>query len=497
MSVSSTPDNISAWRFKVFLGLFFAAIIAGKFMYSYQDVLIDPDSWWHIKTGMDTLANGRLPLTDSYSHTFFGRPWIAKEWLSQVLMALAFLGGKWNGVSLLTAAAISGTGFAVYMSLAAKLRPHLALVVTMISMVPSSAVFLARPHMMVMLIVVVWTAIIFRTADELKPPRFSALILLVLWSNLHSSFTLGMVIAGFGLLHVVEQTRFSNRPLIARWAVFVLMCPLVALIHPYFYQPFVISIEMMRGNEATQFITEWQPFNAQTAMIPEGVIILYLLAFLMLRLKLSWSKALFILFSLHMMLTHFRFSYVFFMLVPISVASELALRFPGVSAETWVSQKRDAIEAFAARYFGPIVLASSVVAVVAGSIFLNLKSIQPAPEHGPVDAIAFAQTHELTGNVFNYYDFGGPLIFHGIKTFIDGRAEQIFLDGFITKVIASASPGGEQKFQELLKDYSIDWSILPPGDARIDLLDTYPDWQRAYADKYAVIHVRKDFKTLQ
>ena len=44
-----------------------------------------------------------FPETDGFSHTFFGKPWIAKEWLSQVLLALAFEIGGWPGVVMLTA----------------------------------------------------------------------------------------------------------------------------------------------------------------------------------------------------------------------------------------------------------------------------------------------------------------------------------------------------------------------------------------------------------
>jgi len=40
-------------------------------------ILNDPDSHWHLHVGQELLATGTLPRTDSYSHSFAGRPWIA------------------------------------------------------------------------------------------------------------------------------------------------------------------------------------------------------------------------------------------------------------------------------------------------------------------------------------------------------------------------------------------------------------------------------------
>ena len=59
-------------------------------------LLADPDTHWHITVGNWILTHGSVPVADSYSYTFTGQPWIAKEWLSQVLLALAF-NHRWLG----------------------------------------------------------------------------------------------------------------------------------------------------------------------------------------------------------------------------------------------------------------------------------------------------------------------------------------------------------------------------------------------------------------
>lgn len=483
--------TLTARRFVICLGLFFAAAIGFKYAYSYDGTLLDPDSWWHIKTGADIMAAGKLPVTDSYSHSFFGKPWIAKEWLSQIIIALAYAASGWNGVALLAALAATATAYAFYCSLAAALRPHLAVIIAVCSVTLASNVFVARPHMLAMVVVVVWTTLLFRAADALKPPRLIWLALLVLWSNLHSSFTLGMVIAGFAALHMAEQTRLRDRALLARWAIFLLLCPLAALIHPYTYEPFRISLEMMRGNEATAFILEWQPFNAQTDKLYEYFLLICLFALLKLRLELSWSKIAFILFTLHMFLTHGRFSYVFFLLAPIAIAADLARQYPRISAETWKLQARDRIENFVAKRFAPLVTASAAACALAAGLYLAMPGMLPPSFSYPKGAMAYVLSQKPKGNVFNHYNFGGVLVFHDIKTLIDGRTDQIFLQGFATKTTESAKQGKEIQFAELLKDYKIDWTMLPPADARVEILKKDPDWLLAYSDADAVIQIRR------
>src|SRR5271167_4840441 len=70
-----------------------------------QRVFIDGDTNWHVAAGRWILLHRTVPLTDPFSFTFAGKPWIAHEWLSEVLMALAFLAGGWSGVVLLIGAA--------------------------------------------------------------------------------------------------------------------------------------------------------------------------------------------------------------------------------------------------------------------------------------------------------------------------------------------------------------------------------------------------------
>src|SRR3569623_2704296 len=73
-------------------------------------VLNDSDSWWHVTAGQWILSHHAVPHTDPFSFTFAGKPWIAHEWLSEIIMACAFV-AQWRGLMLLTVAACGVTAW--------------------------------------------------------------------------------------------------------------------------------------------------------------------------------------------------------------------------------------------------------------------------------------------------------------------------------------------------------------------------------------------------
>ena len=94
-----------AWR-AAFPWLVAAAVYAMLQLLG-QRLLNDPDSYWHLVVGQQILATWSFPHADTYSHTMAGAPWIAKEWLSQVIYATAYALGGWTAVVAAAAAAIA------------------------------------------------------------------------------------------------------------------------------------------------------------------------------------------------------------------------------------------------------------------------------------------------------------------------------------------------------------------------------------------------------
>ena len=68
-------------------------------------LLQDSDTLWQIKVGQWIIDHHAVPISDLYSLTRFGAPWISNAWLSQVLFAQAYSQAGWAGPVILTSLA--------------------------------------------------------------------------------------------------------------------------------------------------------------------------------------------------------------------------------------------------------------------------------------------------------------------------------------------------------------------------------------------------------
>ena len=65
--------------------VFLAILFLGLFAMAARNV-IDPDLWWHLKTGEYIAQHHSVPHTDPFSYTRAGEPWVAHEWLAELLL---------------------------------------------------------------------------------------------------------------------------------------------------------------------------------------------------------------------------------------------------------------------------------------------------------------------------------------------------------------------------------------------------------------------------
>jgi hypothetical protein len=478
-------------RVRLLFCLAVAIFKAAMLIYAADGLLQDPDNWWHVRVGLDILSSGTFPTVDTYSYTFAGSPWIAKEWLGQVLFAFAYSLNGWNGVTLLTIVMIALTVFLLAWYLSAWLKPTIAFGLTFVLSFLIDPILTARPLVFTFPIIIIWTAELFRAARREQAPPLWLLPFICLWANLHATFTFGFIIAAFAGVDFLARTHLAKPGLLGRWVAFGMLCPLVTLLNPYGFKAILATLTVAYGNEAVAYIDEWQPFNASDSYLMEGFLLASVFGLLVSRLQIGWAKALFLLFNLHLLLTHQRFAYLFILLVPLVLAVEIGEQFSSVSAWKWARGHFDRLEQFLAGHFHSISAAIGVLIVCAAAIFSSVSGVEPSPKTSAKGALAFAQQHNLSGNVFNSYNFGGTLIFHGIKTFIDGRTDQLFLNGFMKKTMSAGNSGGRPVLEEQMKTYAIGWALLTTDDSRIPFLDELIGWRRAYSDENAIIFVRE------
>jgi hypothetical protein len=136
-----------------------------------------------------------------------------------------------------------------------------------------------------------------------------------------------------------------------------------------------------------------------------------------------------------------------------------------------------------------VAVAAITVGLFTTAAALDRRGLAPRGDVAPVAAVQAARDAGLGGHVFNSVRFGGYLLFVGIPSFVDGRAD-LFGDAFLQRYVAAASAAGGA-LPDLLDRYAVAWTLLEPQSPAVALLDHLPGWKRVYTDSYAVIHRRE------
>src|SRR5215470_16743258 len=122
-----TAEHEGRDALRVSLPLCVAAAIYALLLLLGGRLLNDPDTYWHIAVGEWIVEHRAFPHVDMFSATVAGAPWIAKEWLSQLLYAGAHALAGWSGVIVLAAMAIAAAFALLAHFLLQKLAPVPAL----------------------------------------------------------------------------------------------------------------------------------------------------------------------------------------------------------------------------------------------------------------------------------------------------------------------------------------------------------------------------------
>lgn len=443
-------------------------------------MLADPDTQWHIAVGRRIWEQAAVPWTDGLSHTFAGAPWIAKEWLSQLILYGAHRAAGWWGVAVLTAAALACAFALLFDWLLRRVRFEAALAILLIAVVLSAGQFLARPHALTLPVIIVWTSGLVGAAERRSAPPLWFALVMTLWANLHGSFTFGLGIAAILATEAVLAAPVGERAVSAlRWGLFLGVSLLAACISPYGHHAMLVTATLFGSGESLPYIKEWQPLGfGPIGMLALGSALLLAAALARQPGRNAFRLLLLAILTL-MMLRHVRFLGLFAVVAPIVCVGPLLRRFPGLA-------RGEPVEPVGAGRLSPKVALGVLLAAAIGLALVIAP--QPSPSKTPVAALDAARRLGVSGPVYNDYDFGGYLIAEGVPTFIDGRTDQLFLGGFITALNRAVDGDG---LIPLLDRYGVSWALVRPGSGEIRQLDATPGWRRVYADAVAVVYVRR------
>jgi hypothetical protein len=232
-------------------------------------LLSDGDTGWHIRTGDWILQHHRVPTADFFSFTMPRHAWFAWEWGWDTMFAAIHRASGLAGVAFLNVFLISLSAALVF-RLIRRYSDNdvLAFAFMMLAVCGSMIHWLARPHM-ISWIFALWFAHLIRSAEEGKRRAlFYAPVLMVLWTNLHGGFFIGIVLllasaAGEALqvtLGDVTPTLQSYKTTFEYFGC-ALACAVATLANPYGWRLHQHIMAYLRDSTLLDNISEFQTIS--------------------------------------------------------------------------------------------------------------------------------------------------------------------------------------------------------------------------------------------
>jgi len=473
--------------------LFIAIFLISLFAIGLRNTL-DPDMWWHLKTGELIWEQG-IPEVDPFSYTNAGREWVAHEWLSEAVMWKIHEYGGFPALIIASATLVLVTFSVVYLALDGK--PYGAAFVTLLSALTSAVTWGARPQMSTMLLFALLILLLEKVRRASWPTKWLAIVPLVAipWTNLHGAFLL--VVATpliYGAGAIIESRLRKEVSLVKSlsegWPYLAAALAALAatLVNPNGLRLLTYPFETLGSSAMQEFIQEWQPPNFAMAVFwPLAAMILLTLA--------GWVRqgrrqivAEIILVTGLGVATLFSARHVSLFAVaaalPVSrLVSQFASRLSSSN-----DQSRPPTKLHQAANWLILILMALATGLWAMEVVGRNES--KVAEIVPVQAVSILREAGLSSQRgYSEYHWGGYLIWNEMPVFIDGRAD-MYGDDFIYYYRQGIVAGDEWSVP--LEDHDVSYVMIQPESALIFRLDSSPEWQLAHESATAVIYVRSD-----
>jgi len=488
---------------------------------------LDPDLGWHFADGRYFLEHRDIPRKDMLSHSMADYPWIAHEWLTDIIFFWIYNNfGFWPLVilfSLIASAAFFLAASAIFT------RLEYRVIAALIGSLASVPIIGIRPQVITLfgLGLIIFLLFRWRHSPSNKLIFWFPLIFLF-WVNLHGGFSIGLVVLFlFLLLETIKffyqkisfwqssfvfssQTpikiwlgKLKNRLFSISWLqkevltwqllrklfLIFLISVLATLVNPYgvgiYKEIYTTFTQTQPGAYVKEHIGEWQNVTSASAMSYFFFLYVIFLGFLVL---LNLKKLDFTLLALSLIFLYFGF--LSWRNMPVYIVLTLplwVLSMKNLVGETLSSMSRSKLVIFL------LFLATLFIGWQRGvQTFPLVNSSEKAAQAGnyPYGAVQYIKKHidQFPGQMFNEYNWGGYLTWQlpEKKVFIDGRMAIWQLpdrnpfedhDNFLS---------GKINYAQVIDKYDIDWALIFPQRVASHIL-VNADWQIVYQDEISII----------
>ena len=427
--------------FLMFFGILFLAIL---------NFHLGNDYYWHVKAGEYIVNNLTIPYHDIFSWYGISNNlyWVSHEWLSEVLLYLYNLVFRNLGPLLFNITFYGGLIFCLLKFNKENFLKNkiFTLFWLLLGFLTFTSSMLPRPHMISYLLLAITLYLLYDNFNHRDSKKIYFLPLIsLLWVNFHGGSSnlpyllcLIFLIAGLFSFKLGQlEARKIDKKQLKKYLICFILCILVLVINPHglkmLYYPYInMQDAVMISN-----ISEWQSpslndFSNLGSFILIGAIIITMI---ITKKKIPLIDFLILGVFLILAFKSIRFLPLLYIVATFSI-------FNLVSKYDFEFHKN--------------LIRFIFVLLVIISISFIPKLVNTYQEKPIPDSLINYIKEKKPKRLFNYYDYGGYLIYNDIKVFIDGRADMY--SGHTLKDTFDLQNYG---YEYILDKYDFDMLIIP------------------------------------
>ena len=435
------------------LDLALVALIVGFSILGLRP-LIDPDLWWHLRTGELVLASG-FPGADPWSFAS-SHTWLLHEWGSEVLMFGAYEIGGYRGVILLHAIAMLALALAVTLSVRRVAEPAIALPIAFLALVGTFLGTAERPQLLSWVLLAVVLPNLRRSVNA-DMSCWWLVPVIWFWANLHGLWIVAlalfaMLVLGRALDRGIRSWRLSQTQVLVG-----ILSTGAACLTP---NGPALLLEPFHVHDYAQFVGEWGPPNLQNPLFGATFLLLGLAVVAWARgaAPVPASDLALVLAATAIGLSYIRTMPVLAITVA-PIAAEALQRLRGSSSPPAVPNLPRHL------LFG----GSAIVFVLVAAAWLPF--VPTTKESAPWRASSALDDLPGRARVLNQYDLGGWLLWTARDTspVIDGRTE-IYPLQHVSETLDAIN--GEPGWQRYVQSREFDAALLREEGPLVPLLES-------------------------
>lgn len=466
----------------------------GTLIWTSWQPSMDPDTHMHIAIGRCIYENWAIPKTDIYSHTLYGKPWAAHEWLSELIFFIVYRLGGWTALVLLMALALATSLALTLRFLLSRVPPVYAIFFTALTYSALATHLLIRPHVLSWPLMTIWISKLIQASEEMTTPPWYLMPIFGMWANLHGSFVIGVALAIPIALHTISAApRAKQSELLKGWLIFLGSSILLCSLTPIGLKGLIFPLLLFNLHHLGM-VDEWMPYRLGTFNGLEFSLITYFVLALMGFIKINFVYALVIIGLLYQALTHNRYVSIFGLITPFFIAQSFGIQYRLITQQNTnksLTQLDQFFTSFSKLASFKAILMSCILLIATSFLEYQVHRHEPSNTLYPIAAIDFVKRHGIQGPVLNSYEFGGYLISREIPVFIDGRVD-LYDTEVLGPYLNAVRDGSSEAIESLVQKYNISWVLIRSNASARNYFENRQGWKRIYEDKVATIFIKTE-----